>query len=1048
MIRTLRQRGWPLHPSTLAAVASAVLALAVSGCDRNERFNVGNARAHVERLAGAIGSRPAGSPANEKARAYLIETLQLYGFDVRVQEADAVWPEAGVTARVANIIAVRRGADIDAVGLIAHYDSVRNGPGAGDDGMGTAVVLEAARVLAARPSPRYSLMVVLTDAEELGMMGARALIDDPEIRARLKTYINVESVGTGEPVVLFETGPGTSPALRAWAHGSRPRGGSYMQSIYDVLPNDTDFTVLRRLPGSSGINLAAAGDSYAYHTDRDRPDRLATGALAHAGTVVLDVVDGLDAQTSLAPQPAPSMYFSVLNRTAFVWRLGAAVVAGGLFALLGLVVWVVLIRRVASVDGWMRVVMTLVWATIASGAVLGALLAAAWLVRLPRAELHPWYASPMRLFVFMTVMMVAVTWVVRRFAAAVPARLSPEGSPLGVWIAVLPVWVVLSVTGVLYAPAAAYLVWLPLATAAVLLPLALWLPAAARLVSAVVLIVAWTLWVPDLLVLLPFAVAVLGRLPIVTPLYTYPALFMAAGLVIWPPVLGLLVGRLQWRMRHGLAGAVLAASLAATGALAVTGAAYSPERPLRRSATFVDDRVRGTATWELSSNEPGVDIAAGAPPNVQWRPRTGVGLAQRVGALPHAFTFAGQVSVPGTPLPFTVSASVVRRSGDADVEVTVTPTDDDWPEVAFVLPEAVVPTRSSLAGRTRFGRWQAWHANLPRDGLTWRATVPASQADRLASAEVWVTGSRLPGSVPGSVLPAWLSTPRTAWSTRHTIMIGITPSDVTQAQPLELGTSQYAATPLGKVHYLDRGAGGRAVVFLHGWGGAAALWREQLPVVQDQRALFVDLPGHGRSEAPDARYDMASQATAVGAVLDAAGVQQAVIVGHSMGALIGWHLAVRDPARVVGLVSVHGSLLPPAGRSAESDAYLQGLQAPDYDALISATLQTLFTPATPAPLRDEVTGLVRRTPALALVRALQDLGIGEPYAPGVYAGPVLALTARTAASPGNEESLLRQRFDQLDYRTFADGGHYLMLERAREVNDAIAGFLLGRGLLR
>ena len=129
---------------SLALMAAA--ALLGGGCSRADRFNVENAHAHVERLTSA-GSRWSGTPANEKARAYVIETLQLYGFDVRVQEADATWREAGVTTRVANIIAIKPGAQRDAVGLVAHYDSVAWGPGGGDDALGTAVALEAARVL-------------------------------------------------------------------------------------------------------------------------------------------------------------------------------------------------------------------------------------------------------------------------------------------------------------------------------------------------------------------------------------------------------------------------------------------------------------------------------------------------------------------------------------------------------------------------------------------------------------------------------------------------------------------------------------------------------------------------------------------------------------------------------------------------------------------------------------------------------------------------------------------------------------------------------------
>ena len=73
---------------------------AVTGaCSRSApRFSLDNARAHVEMLAGTIGSRPTGTPENARARQYIVDQLRLYGFDVRVQETDARRAEIGRTA--------------------------------------------------------------------------------------------------------------------------------------------------------------------------------------------------------------------------------------------------------------------------------------------------------------------------------------------------------------------------------------------------------------------------------------------------------------------------------------------------------------------------------------------------------------------------------------------------------------------------------------------------------------------------------------------------------------------------------------------------------------------------------------------------------------------------------------------------------------------------------------------------------------------------------------------------------------------------------------
>src|SRR3954471_4243404 len=87
-----------------AALAAAVACSRPSGV-----FSEANARAHVGMLAGTIGSRAVGTPANARAREYIVDQLRLAGFEVRVQEADARRPELGTTARVANIIATLPG---------------------------------------------------------------------------------------------------------------------------------------------------------------------------------------------------------------------------------------------------------------------------------------------------------------------------------------------------------------------------------------------------------------------------------------------------------------------------------------------------------------------------------------------------------------------------------------------------------------------------------------------------------------------------------------------------------------------------------------------------------------------------------------------------------------------------------------------------------------------------------------------------------------------------------------------------------------------------
>jgi hypothetical protein len=137
-------------------------------------------------------------------------------------------------------------------------------------------------------------MVILTDGEELNLMGAAAVVTDADVTGRLRAYVNVEAVGADGESVLFEAGPRATPLLDAWASAApEPRGSAYTTEIYKRLPNDTDFSIFKR-QDIPGLNFAAILDSYAYHTSRDTPDRLRNGTIRHTGESVVSTVAALD----------------------------------------------------------------------------------------------------------------------------------------------------------------------------------------------------------------------------------------------------------------------------------------------------------------------------------------------------------------------------------------------------------------------------------------------------------------------------------------------------------------------------------------------------------------------------------------------------------------------------------------------------------------------------------------------------------------------------------------------------------------------------------
>jgi hypothetical protein len=166
-------------------------------------------------------------------------------------------------------------------------------------------------------------MVLLTDADEDGLMGAAAVVRDPEVRSRLRSYINLDAIGTDGPVPLFETGPGNAWIMQTWARAAQaPRGGSYQLEVYRRLPSDTDFSVLKGLQ-VPGLNFAAVGNGYVYHTPRDTPDRVTSRAILDMGATALATAEALDATDLSARSPAQAAR-AASSCARGVWRVSCA----------------------------------------------------------------------------------------------------------------------------------------------------------------------------------------------------------------------------------------------------------------------------------------------------------------------------------------------------------------------------------------------------------------------------------------------------------------------------------------------------------------------------------------------------------------------------------------------------------------------------------------------------------------------------------------------------------------------------------------------------
>src|SRR4051794_9782673 len=239
--------------------------------------------ARAFRSVQTIGARPhpAGSPAQDQVREYLLATLRGLGLTPEVQ--DTVSQQGGALsssaggmnlAHVRDVVAQIPGtASTGRIFLVAHYDSVQTGPGGNDDAAGVSAALEVARALTTGPRLRNDVVLVLTDAEEACLCGAQGFVEQNPLARDGGVVLNLEARGSRGPAIMFETSRDNAKLVDLYGDAPRPVGTSFAVEIYRLLPTDTDFTAFLD-HGFTGLNSAYIDGAAVYHAPTDLPSTM------------------------------------------------------------------------------------------------------------------------------------------------------------------------------------------------------------------------------------------------------------------------------------------------------------------------------------------------------------------------------------------------------------------------------------------------------------------------------------------------------------------------------------------------------------------------------------------------------------------------------------------------------------------------------------------------------------------------------------------------------------------------------------------------------
>jgi pimeloyl-ACP methyl ester carboxylesterase len=254
---------------------------------------------------------------------------------------------------------------------------------------------------------------------------------------------------------------------------------------------------------------------------------------------------------------------------------------------------------------------------------------------------------------------------------------------------------------------------------------------------------------------------------------------------------------------------------------------------------------------------------------------------------------------------------------------------------------------------------------------------------------------------------------------------------------LGVGSATAATVDGADIHWTSTGSGTRTVVFVHGWTCDETSWDAQVPVISQQhRVITLDLPGHGQSGSPGkGTFSIELFARAVEAVRVEAGVDRAILVGHSMGTPVIRQYALMYPKRVTALVLADGLVLVP-GSPPFTPASLTGEAGLKRR---EGLVRSMFDDTTPVPVQEHILKMMLGTSEATASGAMIATFDRSQWTGDPITLPVLAIYAEGSGTANREG--LERLYPAVDLHEIPGTNHFLMMEKPDEFNRLLSRFL-------
>lgn len=259
-----------------------------------------------------------------------------------------------------------------------------------------------------------------------------------------------------------------------------------------------------------------------------------------------------------------------------------------------------------------------------------------------------------------------------------------------------------------------------------------------------------------------------------------------------------------------------------------------------------------------------------------------------------------------------------------------------------------------------------------------------------------------------------------------------------------VGLKTFEETVYGvRLHGIETGSGPGTLLFLHGWCGNHASFKEQIKqFLPTHRCIAIDLPGHGRSAKPQIDYSIVFFAEIINGLIQKLGLRDSVVVGHSMGGCIAVEMLHQDPDTARGAVLVDPAMILPTRGMVRSlnrshDAMREhGVRETYWNGMKRYMLRA----DDPEEISTWLHSVQRRVPIHVALTAWQGM-IDWNGRAALKAASEKPLAYIAAEYPNNHRAEMKRAVPSLFWGEVLAGSHHCHLSEPVQVNAMMTAFL-------